>query len=71
MSDTLYRFEQGPYDILDYHVKKKNGKAVIEVNDTDLGRLPIEDLETVEQLRQALDEVEHFLKEKERREEEL
>lgn len=71
MSDTLYRFEQGPYDILDYHIKEKNGKVVIEVNDTDLGRLPIENLETVEQLREALNEVEHYLKEQERRGEEL
>lgn len=71
MSETLYRFEKGPYDILDYHVKEDDGKAVIELNGNDLGRLPIEDLETVEELRQALDEVEHFLKEKKRREEEL
>lgn len=71
MSDTLHRFEEGPYDILDYHVKKDDDKVVIELNGGDLGRLPIEDLDTIEELRTALEEAEHFLKEKKRREEEL
>jgi len=71
MTETLHEFKEGPYDVLEFSVKTDNGKAVIEINDGDLGRLPIEDLETVEQLRESLDKVEHFLAEVERRQEEL
>jgi len=71
MSETLYEFKEGPYDVLEFTVKTKDGKAVVAINDGNLGRLPIEDLETVEELRKALDEVEGFLEEVERRKEEL
>jgi|GEM_PF-472964 bifunctional DNA-binding transcriptional regulator/antitoxin component of YhaV-PrlF toxin-antitoxin module len=71
MTETLYEFKQGPYDVLEFTVKTKDGKAVVAINDGDLGRLPIEDLETVEELRNALNEVEEFLEEVERRKEEL
>ncbi|MFB6190791.1 MAG: hypothetical protein ABEJ91_04440 [Candidatus Nanohaloarchaea archaeon] len=71
MSETLFQFEEGPYDILGYEIKTKDGKVVIEVNDGDLGRLPIENMETVRQLREALLEVEAHFKEVERRSEEL
>lgn len=71
MSETLFEFQEGPYDILDYEVKAEDGKVVIELNDTDLGRLPIENMETVRQLREALLEVEKHFKEVERRGEEL
>ena len=71
MTETLYEFKEGPYDVLEFTVKTDDGKAVISINDGDLGRLPIEDLETVEELRNALDEIEVFLEEVERRQEEL
>lgn len=71
MSETLYEFKEGPYDVLEFTVKTRDGKAVIEINDGDLGRLPVEDLETVEELRNALNEVEKFLEEVNRRKEEL
>lgn len=71
MGETLHEFSEGPYDILNYGVETDDGKIVIEVNDGDLGRLPIEDLKTVEQLREALEKVEAHLKEMERRQEEL
>lgn len=71
MTETLYEFKQGPYDVLEFTVKTDDGKAVIEINDSDLGRLPIEDIDTVEELREALDRVESFLAEVERRQEEL
>lgn len=71
MAEVIYNFEEGPYDVLEYSVKMKEGKAVIEINGGDLGRLPVEDLDTVEQLREALNEVEEELKEAERRGEEL
>ena len=71
MTETLYEFKQGPYDVLEFTVKTDDGKAVISINDGDLGRLPVEDLETVEELRNALNEVEEFLEEVERRQEEL
>ena len=71
MSDVLYEFEEGPYDVLNFKVKKKNGKVVIEINNGDLGRLPIENLDTVYKLREALEKVEAHLKEVERRQEEL
>lgn len=71
MSDLLYEFKEGPYDILNFTVEAEDGKVTIEINDGDLGRLPIEDLETVEELREALDRVESRLKEIERRGEEL
>ncbi len=71
MGETLHEFSEGPYDILNYSVETDDGKIVIEVNDGDLGRLPIEDLKTVEQLREALEKVEAHLKEMERRQEEL
>lgn len=71
MSDLLYEFKEGPYDILNFTVEADEGKVVIEINEGDLGRLPIEDLETVEELREALDRVESHLKQLERRGEEL
>ncbi len=71
MTETLYEFKEGPYDVLEFTVKTDDGKAVVAINDGDLGRLPIEDVETVEELRNALDEVEEFLEEVERRKEEL
>lgn len=71
MADTLFQFEQGPYNLLDYTIETDEGRVVVELNDGDLGRLPIEDLETVEKLREALDHVEAYLKQRERRKEEL
>lgn len=71
MSETIYEFKEGPYDVLEFTVKTDDGKAVISINDGDLGRLPIENLETVEELRNALNEIEGFLEEVERRKEEL
>jgi hypothetical protein len=69
--ELLYDFNGGPYEVLDFKVVERNGKAVIEVNDGELGRLPVEDLETVEQLRNALDKIETFLEAKKRRKQEL
>ncbi|MDY6773610.1 MAG: hypothetical protein SVS85_00290 [Candidatus Nanohaloarchaea archaeon] len=71
MSETLFEFKEGPYEILDYEIKTDDGKVTIEVNDGDLGRLPIENMETVRELREALLEVEAYFKEVERRSEEL
>lgn len=71
MSETIHEFEEGPYNVLKYSVETKDGKAVIKVNDGDLGRLPIENRDTVEELREALEKVEGFLKNIERRQEEL
>ncbi|MFQ3308284.1 MAG: hypothetical protein ACI977_000514 [Candidatus Nanohaloarchaea archaeon] len=71
MSEELYSFEEGPYELLEYEIKGDEGKAVITVNQGDLGRLVIEDIDTVEELRNALDEVEQFLEEHKRRQEEL
>lgn len=71
MTEILHEFKEGPYDVLEFKVKTKGGKAVVEINDGDLGRLPIENIETVEELREALEKVEAHLKETERRKEEL
>lgn len=71
MSEQLHSFEVGPYEVMKYTTEMKDDKAVIEVNGGDLGRLPIENMETVEQLREALEKVELELMEKERRGEEL
>lgn len=71
MTETLYEFKEGPYDVLEFTVETDDGKAVIKINDGDLGRLPIENIETVEELRNALVEIEDFLAEVERRKEEL
>ncbi|MFT4892444.1 MAG: bifunctional DNA-binding transcriptional regulator [Candidatus Nanohaloarchaea archaeon] len=71
MTEILHEFKQGPYDVLEFTVKTDDGKALIEINDGDLGRLPIENVETVEELREALDKVEMHLQEMERRKEEL
>lgn len=71
MTETLYEFKEGPYDVLNFSVKTDEGKVVIELNNGDLGRLPIENLNTVEKLREALVEVENYLQEVERRQEEL
>ncbi len=71
MSELVYEFEDGPYDILKYSVKMEDGKAVIELNENDLGRLTIESVEAVEELRSALDRVEEELEEVKRRQEEL
>ncbi len=71
MPELLYEFKEGPYDILDYSFTAEDGKIIVEVNDGDLGRLPIENMETVERLRDALEKVEVHLTEIERRQEEL
>ena len=71
MSDTIYEFKEGPYDLLNFTVKTEKGKAVIEINGGDLGRLPIENLETVQRLREGLEKVEEYLEELERKKEEL
>lgn len=71
MSDQVHSFERGPYDILKYSVDMENGKAVISVNDGDLGRLPVEDIKTIEKLRESLEKIEAEMKEAERRNEEL
>ena len=69
--ESIYSFEDGPYDVLEFEVLEKEDKAVIEINGGDLGRLPIESLTTVEELRNALDKIEELIVEKERRKEEL
>lgn len=71
MADILYKFKEGPHNILEFKVKSEEGKAIVEINNGDLGRLPIEDMATVEELRESLDKVEAFLAEQERRKEEL
>lgn len=71
MAEILHEFKQGPYDVLEFTVKTDDGRAIIEINEGDLGRLPVENLETVEELREALEKVEMHLKEMERRQEEL
>lgn len=69
--ESIYSFEDGPYDVMSYSVVQKDGKFYVEVNRGDLGRLPLESAEAVQQLRQALDLVEEEMKEMERRKEEL
>ena len=69
--ELLYEFKKGPYDVLEFSVVERNEKAVIEINGGDLGRLPIEDLETVNELRNALDKIELFIEAKQRRKEEF
>lgn len=69
--DSIYSFEDGPYEVLNYEVFEKNGKFFIEVNGGDLGRLPIESEDAIEHLREALELVEEEFAEKERRNEEL
>jgi len=71
MAETLFEFSEGPYDVLNYTVTSEDGKMLIEVNDGDLGRLPVEDLNTVEKLREALDKIEAQMIYLERRQEEL
>ncbi len=71
MPELLHEFSEGPYDILDYSFTAEDGKIIVEVNGGDLGRLPIENMETVEKLRDALEKVEAHLTEIERRQEEL
>lgn len=71
MSELIHEFDEGPYELLQYSVKMKGGKAYIELNGGDLGRLPVEDLETVEELREALNRIEDELMEADRRKEEL
>lgn len=71
MTELLYSFEEGPYELLDFEVKADDGNVIIEINGGDLGRLPIENLETVYELREALEKAEAHFKELERRKEEL
>lgn len=71
MTEQVDSFELGPYNILNYTTSIEKGKAVISLNDGDLGRLPVEDLETVEKLRESLDKIEAEMKEAQRRNEEL
>ena len=69
--ESIYKFEDGPYKVLNYEVIEKEGKFYIEVNGGDLGRLPIESMDAVEELRESLDLIEEELDERERRNEEL
>ncbi|EGQ44011.1 MAG: hypothetical protein J07AB43_03510 [Candidatus Nanosalina sp. J07AB43] len=71
MTEVLHEFTDGPYDVLEYSIKVEDGNAIIDINNSDLGRLRIESLEAVEEIREALDKVEAELKEVERRQEEL
>lgn len=71
MAEKLHEFETGPQDILKYTTKSEDGKIVIEINENDLGRITIENEETVEELREALDKAEQFFMESERRKEEF
>ncbi len=69
--ESIYKFEDGPYKVLNYEVIEKGGKFYIEVNGGDLGRLPIESMDAVEELRESLNMLEEEFDEKERRKEEL
>ncbi len=69
--ESVYSFEDGPYKVMNYEVLKKEGKFFLEVNCGDLGRLPIESMDAVEELRESLDLIEEELEEIERRKEEL
>ncbi|MFB6145652.1 MAG: hypothetical protein ABEJ99_04060 [Candidatus Nanohaloarchaea archaeon] len=71
MSEVLYEFKEGPYDVLDYKITRKDDRIIISINDGDLGRLPIEDIDAVDHLREALDKIEQDFKEAQRRKEEL
>lgn len=71
MSELVYEFEDGPYNVLNYSVKMDEGKAVIELNDNDLGRITLESVEAAEELQNALNRVKEELQEVERRQEEL
>lgn len=71
MAEKLHEFTTGPQDILNYTTKSEDGKIVIEINENDLGRITIENQETVEELREALDKAEQFFMEAERRKEEF
>lgn len=69
--EVLFEFTEGPNDVMTFRFKEKNGKVVIDINDGDLGRLPMENLRMVEELREGLERAEKFFKEQERRKEEL
>lgn len=71
MSEKLHEFDTGPEEILEYTTKAENGKVVIDINENDLGRLTIENKETVEKLREALNKAEEFFIESERKKEEF
>jgi len=71
MSEELDRFESGPYEVMEYVTEMKDDKAVIEINEGEMGRMPIEDIETVENLRESLSKIELVLEEKNRKKEEL
>lgn len=64
-------FETGPYGLLKYSVREKDGNYFIEVNDGELGSLRVENLETVNELRNILDNIENEIKERNRQKEEL
>ncbi|MFB6115612.1 MAG: hypothetical protein ABEK04_04915 [Candidatus Nanohalobium sp.] len=69
--DILFEFTEGPHDTMTFRFKEKDGKVVVDINHGDLGRLPVENLRMVEELREGLERAEEFFKEQERRKEEL
>lgn len=69
--DTITEFEDGPYNVINYSIKKKDGKIVIEQNQGDLGRVTLESRESVEKLRESLDKAEEYFVEMDRRKEDL
>jgi len=71
MAEKLHEFVTGPEEILKYTTKAENGKIIIDINDNDLGRITVENKETVEKLREALKKAEEFFIESKRRQEEF
>jgi|APHM01.1.fsa_nt_gi hypothetical protein len=71
MTEQIHSFSTGPYQVLDYTTTQEEDKVVVSLNDDDLGRLPIENLETVEKLREALNHAEESIKDMNRSKETL
>lgn len=69
--DILFEFTEGSHDTMTFRFKEKNGDVIIDINHGDLGRLPVENMRMVEEIREGLERAEEFFIEQERRNEEL
>ncbi len=64
-------FSTGPYSLLEYSVSRSDKRFYIEVKDGELGRIPVENQETVENLINLLEKLRQEMKEQVRQREEL
>jgi hypothetical protein len=55
MGEILHKFEDGPYDVLEYTTEFDDDRVILKTNNGDLGRIVLESPEAIEKLTQGLE----------------